>query len=216
MNSHEFFLQSVRANPDDDGPRLVYADWLEENGYELYAEFIRVQIELHRTDHQNKAWLLRALTPQDIEARDALGPRIIALLQRIQELEKKHSSWRRLPPNWPSQMGCYERGLLYAWVGSAEQFLKYGEEIWSYGPVRKLAIDGKDREIERFANSPLLTRIKELSITPNGSLDRGGIALAHSEYLRSDVVFHLFRYGKRISPEAVMELTARFGSVAVD
>jgi uncharacterized protein (TIGR02996 family) len=28
--SHEAFLQAVRENPDDDTPRLVYADWLDE------------------------------------------------------------------------------------------------------------------------------------------------------------------------------------------
>jgi uncharacterized protein (TIGR02996 family) len=35
---------SVLHNPDDDLPRLVYADWLEENGQEGYAHFIRWQI----------------------------------------------------------------------------------------------------------------------------------------------------------------------------
>lgn len=216
MNSHEAFMQTISANPDDDAPRLVYADWLEENGYEMYAEFIRVQIELARTDHQNKAWLLMATTPHEIELRDALGPRVNALLQRIQELEKKHASWRRLPPNWPSQMGCYERGLLYAWMGTAQQFSKYGEEIWSYGPVRKLTIEGKDAEIERFAQSPLLARIKELVVTPNSMLDRGGLALARSESLQPGVEVYIHRYGKRISPEAVRELTARFGPTTVD
>jgi uncharacterized protein (TIGR02996 family) len=36
---------AIRANPDDDTPRLVYADWLQEHGDEARAEFIRVQIE---------------------------------------------------------------------------------------------------------------------------------------------------------------------------
>ena len=39
------FWAAIRANPDDDTVRLVYADWLEENGDEARAEFIRVQIE---------------------------------------------------------------------------------------------------------------------------------------------------------------------------
>jgi uncharacterized protein (TIGR02996 family) len=34
---------AIRANPDDDTPRLVYADWLQENGDEARAEFIRLQ-----------------------------------------------------------------------------------------------------------------------------------------------------------------------------
>jgi uncharacterized protein (TIGR02996 family) len=36
---------AIRAHPLDDTPRLVYADWLQENGDEARAEFIRVQIE---------------------------------------------------------------------------------------------------------------------------------------------------------------------------
>jgi uncharacterized protein (TIGR02996 family) len=38
------FLRAVRDNPDDDLPRLVYADWLEEHGGDPeWAEFIRIQ-----------------------------------------------------------------------------------------------------------------------------------------------------------------------------
>lgn len=39
---------AIRANPLDDTPRLVYADWLQEHSDETRAEFIRVQIELER------------------------------------------------------------------------------------------------------------------------------------------------------------------------
>lgn len=39
---------AIRANPDDDLPRLVYADWCDENGDPARAEFIRVQCELAR------------------------------------------------------------------------------------------------------------------------------------------------------------------------
>jgi uncharacterized protein (TIGR02996 family) len=40
------FLESIRDNLDDDGVRLIYADWLEEHGDPARAEFIRVQSEL--------------------------------------------------------------------------------------------------------------------------------------------------------------------------
>jgi uncharacterized protein (TIGR02996 family) len=36
-------LRAIRAQPSDDTPRLVYADWLEENGRAERAEFIRLQ-----------------------------------------------------------------------------------------------------------------------------------------------------------------------------
>jgi uncharacterized protein (TIGR02996 family) len=43
MSSHEAFLQAIREVPQDEGPRLVYADWLEENGDADRAAFIRAQ-----------------------------------------------------------------------------------------------------------------------------------------------------------------------------
>jgi uncharacterized protein (TIGR02996 family) len=41
-------MKAVVASPADDLPRLVLADWFDENGEPERAEFIRVQIELHR------------------------------------------------------------------------------------------------------------------------------------------------------------------------
>jgi uncharacterized protein (TIGR02996 family) len=43
-------LAAIRAAPDDDAPRLVYADWLDEHDQPERAEFIRVQCELARRD----------------------------------------------------------------------------------------------------------------------------------------------------------------------
>ncbi len=39
-------LAACRARPGDDLPRLVLADWLDENGQPERAEFVRVQVEL--------------------------------------------------------------------------------------------------------------------------------------------------------------------------
>ena len=47
-NPARAFLEAILAQPDDDTPRLVYADWLEEQGDSARAEFIRVQIERAR------------------------------------------------------------------------------------------------------------------------------------------------------------------------
>jgi uncharacterized protein (TIGR02996 family) len=45
--SRDSFLRTIRERPEDDGPRLVYADWLEEQG-DPRGEFIRIQCELAR------------------------------------------------------------------------------------------------------------------------------------------------------------------------
>ena len=48
MTERDAFLQAIRDSPDDDTPRLVFADWLTENGDADRGEFIRVQCELAR------------------------------------------------------------------------------------------------------------------------------------------------------------------------
>jgi uncharacterized protein (TIGR02996 family) len=45
MTPDDAFLQAILENPDDDTPRLIYADWLEERG-DPRGEFIRIQCRL--------------------------------------------------------------------------------------------------------------------------------------------------------------------------
>ncbi|WP_439623110.1 TIGR02996 domain-containing protein [Gemmata sp.] len=48
LAQHEAFLRAIFDAPGDDTPRLVYADFLQENGEDDRAELIRVQCELAR------------------------------------------------------------------------------------------------------------------------------------------------------------------------
>jgi len=50
MSDRKGLLRDVIDEPDDDAPRLVLADWFEENGEPDRAEFIRLQIGLARED----------------------------------------------------------------------------------------------------------------------------------------------------------------------
>src|SRR5262249_17976263 len=45
-SDQDALLQAIQAAPDDDLPRLVYADWLVEHDQPEYAEFIRAQCAL--------------------------------------------------------------------------------------------------------------------------------------------------------------------------
>jgi uncharacterized protein (TIGR02996 family) len=46
MSLEQAFLADVAERPDDDAPRLIYADWLQDNGDPDRAELIRAQCEL--------------------------------------------------------------------------------------------------------------------------------------------------------------------------
>lgn len=58
MSTQDALLADILAKPDDDLPRLVYADWLDENGTDaerVRSEFVRVQVELARRDREGLA-----------------------------------------------------------------------------------------------------------------------------------------------------------------
>lgn len=54
ITEQDAFLADIIANPDDDTPRLIYADWLEDFGTEeidsIHARLIRLMIERTKTD----------------------------------------------------------------------------------------------------------------------------------------------------------------------
>ena len=60
------FLDDIVANIDDDTPRLVYADWLVENGQDDRAEFIRVQIDRARLPAWDAAQVRLRLREQEL------------------------------------------------------------------------------------------------------------------------------------------------------
>src|SRR5438270_6904246 len=67
MTTEAAFLSDICDRPEDDTPRLVYADWLDEHGRPERAELIRVQCEL-------------AKLPEDGPSRDDLEEREARLL----------------------------------------------------------------------------------------------------------------------------------------
>lgn len=51
MTNDDRLLKAILDDPDDDAVRLVYSDWLEEQGDVARAEFIRAGVELAALDH---------------------------------------------------------------------------------------------------------------------------------------------------------------------
>src|SRR5438477_6805492 len=62
MSLDDAFLQDIVEHPDEDAPRLIYADWLEEQGAPAdlaLSEFIRIQCELETLEEGPRRWQLR-------------------------------------------------------------------------------------------------------------------------------------------------------------
>ncbi len=60
------FLQDIFAHPEDDTPRLIYADWLDDNHQPARAEFIRVQCRLAKLDPEDPDYALLSLQEQEL------------------------------------------------------------------------------------------------------------------------------------------------------
>jgi uncharacterized protein (TIGR02996 family) len=79
METADDFLRDIAGyelgervvHPNDDARRLIYADWLDENGEADFARFIRLQCELARRPEEDEEWLERKIE------EEALWPRLV-------------------------------------------------------------------------------------------------------------------------------------------
>ncbi|MBP3960037.1 TIGR02996 domain-containing protein [Gemmata sp. G18] len=78
MSDEEALLAAISAHPDEDTPRLAFADWLDENDRGIRAEFIRIQCALTQLGNRSpeEKWKLSARQRYLLEnhRRDILGP----------------------------------------------------------------------------------------------------------------------------------------------
>ncbi len=57
MDDRAALLAAVCERPDDDTPRLVFADWCDDHGDSEYARFIRTQVGLARIPEWDRLWV---------------------------------------------------------------------------------------------------------------------------------------------------------------
>ena len=118
------FLDAIREQSDDDTARLVFADWLAENGQSDRGEFIRTEIELART-------------PPNTETDER---RRRVLLDRRAELLKRHkTAW--LAPFAPfAKESAFARGFVHALEVPAHTFLQHAEKWFAATPLTRVKI----------------------------------------------------------------------------
>jgi uncharacterized protein (TIGR02996 family) len=133
MSLEDALLQDIRANPADDAPRLVYADWLEEQGRPERAEFIRAQVECARMGEDD--------------------PRRAELQKRAAALEKAHAKkWLQplrqaldRPGTRQLERAAFERGFVRKLTLGPRRadFLDGAVEALSREPVEELWLVGR-------------------------------------------------------------------------
>ncbi len=173
MTDRDAFLAGIRASPDDDTVRLVFADWLEDNGEPERAELIRLQCELE-------------------PVREKLDDsRVQALWQREEELLAEHF------PRWAGEaadLGIREpqfgpvfvRGFPERICVSLDTLLSRGEQIFAACPtVRDVAVfDVGDPRNWGRQRGRLLDPIRRLDFAD--SLHSLGVQIHHLRVLFQD------------------------------
>ncbi len=128
MSDENALLAAIAAHPHEDTPRLMYADWLQENGRPVRAEFIRVQIEIARRDHL---------------PREALN-QYVDLFQRNQELIDGHRAELLGPlAVLPAEMQIeFRRGFPEFIELPVRSFLTHSERISELRPLPRVGVTG--------------------------------------------------------------------------
>jgi uncharacterized protein (TIGR02996 family) len=149
-------LADVIEHPADDVPRLVYADWLEENGDRDRAEFIRVQIE-----------------------QAGLGPgaaRGVDMEQRARTLLELHGErWRQDLPEGVGKV-WFRRGFVAHLSTTVPQFLRQGAAWRKALPLESLYLWDARGQLHDLAASPLLAGLRGLGFTGDRKLGPADLA----------------------------------------
>lgn len=145
MTDDELLRAAIVARPDEDLPRLVYADFLQEAGHDDRAELIRVQCALER------------LPPTDPERPE--------LTRRESELLAAHKPEWRIAGLTGTQ--TFRRGMIESVETTAEALVRADPEVLRLAPVRHLRLVNADRWTADLARLPLWRRLQSLTLNNN-------------------------------------------------
>lgn len=166
-------IQEIRAAPEDLTARLVYADWLEEQG-DPVAELIRIQCEL-----------------AEIEPDPERKP---VLIERERELlEEYHDTWViPLQERFDAMSVRISGGFVESLRVNADVFLQNADEIVGMLPgLTALNLGRSKRFIADLAHEPALQQLRNLDIR-HARLDDSDIStLLASPYLTNLIELNL-------------------------
>jgi uncharacterized protein (TIGR02996 family) len=141
--------RAVVADPHDDAPRLILADWLEERGQSERADFIRVQCRLAALDED--------------------APERSPLERRERQLWLKHrSEWRAWLPGRLRDF-LFRRGFVHPQNFSGKQFFGLTDEALAHAPLWdvRLTLRGP-AAVDCLAGAERLRHVAGLEIDDSG------------------------------------------------
>jgi uncharacterized protein (TIGR02996 family) len=176
MSDEAALLRAIGAHPDEDTPRLMYADWLDEHGRAERAEYIRVQIAR-----------LRKLATGEDDAH---------LYNREVELYRAHAAqWLRelMPPGYAPAIVAGERGFFAKARATVGDVLRATDHPCA-GLITDLVLSAEPRkrgewfadQLDRLINLPHFTNVSRLRVlsAPEVLHPSGVLVLAAAHFPR--------------------------------
>lgn len=191
LSDCDALLAAIRDHPEEDTPRLMFADWLDEQGGEegaARAEFIRLQCELTRLaddggDSQpvyeflrDRDWVTRPaadwpLIDDGINRRIAFSMRAEDLFKRhgaawLPKLPKKYAvEWVALKHDWLSS--CCDRGFPHrVRIGNLRKVKEIAPRLRAAAPAATLVAHNFTAEaFEQLADAGLLDWVRGLDVS---------------------------------------------------
>ncbi|HVK12776.1 MAG TPA: TIGR02996 domain-containing protein [Gemmataceae bacterium] len=161
-------MAAILDAPDDDAPRLVYADWLDEQGDGDRAEFIRLDVRLARTPRSDPGWS--------------------GLDRRVAELRQPNfQEWIGRLPQFPGvHWEAFTRGFVsVVKFETPDAYFEYAPDVFTAAPIREVRLHNFYwREASRLADSRSLRRAHVLDLNDGNYIaNKGAEALFRSEHL---------------------------------
>jgi uncharacterized protein (TIGR02996 family) len=163
MNHEDAFLRSISEDADDVAPRLVFADWLDDNGDPQWARFIRVQCRLAKLgeddpERQRLAYEAESLLPE--------------MLARL--TDRKHPRYAAKLATWlKEQRPAFERGFVARLSTTPRRFLDRADELMKVAPIQHLNLNNAAPTWGELLASPHLPRIRSLTFNRQRLSDAG-------------------------------------------
>jgi uncharacterized protein (TIGR02996 family) len=213
----EPFLQRIRAYPDDDVPRLIFADWLDEQARWLQpaqrdaatarAEFIRVQIALAQPPESADASGPDPRTPTPPANRaTAESDRLRQLQVAERELLDAHRAEWAAPFDGLATGPEFRRGFVEEVKIDARRYLRHAHELFAAGPIRHIHLLDIGGSLQAVFQSPYLGRLRALTVWAQHAGERLARAVARCPHLSELRVLNLGR--NRLGDDAAELLAA--------
>jgi uncharacterized protein (TIGR02996 family) len=185
MSDEAALLAAIRANPEEDTPRLMYADWLEEQGGASNtdrAEYIRLEIDIARAESSDPGADLAAerKRARQLCARHDWFPEFIGR----KNLLRRTGTYVERSRGFPDHLDARNPG----------PFLDVAEEVIALAPITRVSLAYVEEYIlGRLATAAWLERLRRLTLSGYDGTGTDWGLLADCPHLQNLRELHLGR-----------------------